>query len=327
MRFELKNINDQIPKDIDIYICSSSFEDRSLTILKSIEESRIRNAIICTNHDQKEIVGANTTKIKKLLSCKIEIAKFDSNNPLTIADQLRDKINILSTTKQQNVVVDITTFTHEALLILFKLIQLNEEYSKNKEIIFLYNSAQSYCYDAKGIESIWLSKGLKDKRTILGYPGKFKPYNPSHFVMLFGYEVERAKHLIDAYEPDTLSLGIADEKESVASDVHNISMNLHNNLKVVYEDVFDFSFSCINPIKTVKLLGEHVNKFPAHNVVISPMNNKISTLACGLFAMNRPEIQIISSRANIYNTNSYSKSSDYFYKFEFNALIEELSEE
>ncbi|PCJ01120.1 MAG: hypothetical protein COB15_01415 [Flavobacteriales bacterium] len=321
MRFQLNVINDQLPGTIDIFICNSSFEERSLAILKQIDKSSIKNAIICSNQDQNDIVGENANTIVSLLNCPVLLAKFNTEDPLTIADQLIDKISALITGVEQNIVVDVTTFTHEALLILLKIFKLNDLCSLCK-VTLLYNSASSYCSSANNADEVWLSKGLKDKRTILGYPGRFKPNNSLHLIMLVGFEVERAKHLIEAYESDKLSIGMADKDESVEYNVHEVNLNKYEDLKVVYNDVEEYYFSCIDPVKTAKSLNEHINKFENHNVVLSPMNNKISTIGCALLAINKPEIQVISSRANVYNTVSYSEPSEYFYKFDLEELLQ-----
>lgn len=320
MKYQLDIINNHLPETIDIFICNSSFEKRSLAILNNINKSSIKNAIVCSNQDQNNIVGENAESIINILNCPTQLAKFDTNNPLTIADQLIEKISLLRTNAGQNIVVDVTTFTHEALLILLKIFKINDLCSLCN-VILLYNSASAYCSNAKNSDDVWLSKGLKDKRTILGYPGRFKPNNPLHLIMLVGFEVERAKLLIEAYEANTLSIGMADKDESVEYNVHQINLNKYGDLKVIYSDVEEYFFSCIDPIKTAKYLNEQINKFENHNVVLSPMNNKISTIGCALIAISKPEIQIISSRANAYNTESYSEPSNYFYKFDLEELL------
>ncbi|WP_417364275.1 hypothetical protein [Galbibacter sp.] len=321
MKTHLNKLNESLPDHIDLFLCNSSFEDRSLVLLSSIDSSKIKYAIICTNTDQSDIVGQNALSIQNKLKCDSEFANFDTNNPLSIADELLKRLSRFD--NKMEIVVDITTFTHEALLILLKIFQISKSYLKNN-IHLIYNSAKSYCHTVENIDDIWLSKGLRDKRTILGYPGRFKPYNPLHFIMLVGFENERAKHLIESYEPSVLSLGIADKKESVAPDIHEINLSRYKNLKILYKDVYEFTFSCINPLATYNILNEYIARYKNYNVVISPMNNKVSTLGCGLFALSNPQVQLISSRANLYNTESYSKASKYFYKFNLRDLMKAI---
>ena len=77
----------------------------------------------------------------------------------------------------------------------------------------------------------------------------------------------------------------------------------------IYKDVDIFEISCINPILTKKRIQEQIDKYPNYNVVIAPMNNKISTLGASLLAIEMPEIQICYSSPNIYNVDGYSKAS------------------
>jgi hypothetical protein len=318
MKKKLKNINSHLPTSIDLFLTCSSFEDRCLTISKHIDVSRVKKTLVFYNDDQRKLVKDRAEQLCSFF-LNAELIAFDSNNSLTIADKF---LHIFLDTElsNKNIVVDITTFTHEALLILLKVLTLFKK--ETSTILLVYNSASAYCHEVKSKEEIWLSKGLKDKRTILGYPGKTIPYQSFHFIMLVGYEIERAKLLIEAYEPEFLSLGLGAENESIDHDLYLVNKHKYENLKIIYKDIGEFDFSCIHPISTAKSLLQQINRFPNYNVVISPMNNKISTLGCGLLAINKPDIQIIYSRANIYNTECYSISSKDFYIFEFNNLLQ-----
>ena len=55
------------------------------------------------------------------------------------------------------------------------------------------------------------------------------------------------------------------------------------------------------------------------NIVIAPMNNKISTVGASLAAISNENIQLAYAKASLYNTDGYSSPSDnvYFFKINF----------
>lgn len=314
----LNKINNHIFESIDVFICSSSFEERSFVIADSIHKESVKQALICTNQDQKKYVGKNASQLAKRFNNSL-IVNLSTDDPIKSVDSLIKAFLGSQKRKGQNILIDMTTFTHETLLVLLKIVCL---YSKvNDKVQFIYNSAKSYCYNKSNDEDMWLSKGLKDKRNVLGYAGSFKPYQKLHFIVLVGYEIERAKHLIESLEPDLLSLALGRRLESINSNIYSVNKFKYENLKTIYDKVNEFDFSCIDPSKTRIDLLDYIDQYPNYNVVLSPMNNKISTLGCGLAAIKKGDIQILYSRANTYNTECYSEASDNFYLFELSDLL------
>ena len=147
---------------------------------------------------------------------------------------------------QNQLLLILLLFTHEALLILFKVID-SLVYPNGHSIVYLYNPAHKYSYDSS---EVWLSKGLKDMRTVIGYPGRFKPYNRLHLSILVGYENERAKLTLESIEPNIISLGKAAKLESVNPDMAENNLQAYEDIKSMYKDVTEFEFSCLEPTKT-----------------------------------------------------------------------------
>ena len=63
----------------------------------------------------------------------------------------------------------------------------------------------------------WLSKGVKEIRSVLGFPGEILPSRKNHLIVLTGYEYERAKTIIDILQPYSLALGFG-EASNVNAD-------------------------------------------------------------------------------------------------------------
>ncbi len=305
-KMKVSSINNYFTDKIDLFICSSSYERRSLLIPKNISYNNIKNCFICMNEDLEVLVGRNSLLISSFFT-KSTLVKLSTKSPLITADNFIKNFTKVISKKPMHVVVDMTTFTHESLLIVIKVLALYRD--KISKIQFLYNPARDYSINSKTISGKWLSKGIKNIRTVLGYPGKFNPSNKLHFIVILGYEPERTQQLIDKYEPELLTLGFGSKKESINSRLFQINKEKLKKFTNIYKDVDIFEISCINPILTKKRIQEQIDKYPNYNVVIAPMNNKISTLGASLLAIEMPEIQICYSSPNIYNVDGYSKAS------------------
>lgn len=307
-------------------IGSVSFDDRSRTIASKLDNDKILNTIFFHNQIVSHSISgkrklAHIEALKEILGSKLELLVISKDDPIKLSESLFKGIKNIWSTTSNNIVVDITTFTREALLILVKIFATL--YDGKKKIIFLYNPAQEYSYNEKESDKKWLSKGIRDTRTVLGFPGRFKPTNKLHLIIIVGYEYEKAKKLIDIYEPSLLTLAIPSAEESINKDVYNICALKYEDLLKIYDSsaILKLPVSGKDPIKTKEILQIHIKKNEGYNHVIAPLNNKISTLGCALVALKNNTIQLCYTRASIYNVNGYSLASDYCYLFNFEDLI------
>ena len=206
--FEIMNISElyhSITQKYDLFICFNSFEKRCVSIASHLPIDKFAAALILTNKVHLENEEENLQKLSSLFSEKGTVVQLDLSSPVDIADKIIEQLNekIFSLEKKR-VFVDITTFTHESLLILFAIFK--EKYSE-AEIICGYNNAKAYSSDKTDIESKWLSRGIGEVRSVLGYPGNLKPSQDNLLMVIVGYEFERAARIIDAISPDYLSIG------------------------------------------------------------------------------------------------------------------------
>lgn len=149
------------------------------------------------------------------------------------------------------------------------------------------------------------SKGCKDIRNVVGYPGYWNPVYKYHLIVLSGFEQERITGLVEMLEPDSLSLG-------VCSDSTNDN---HNNTILQYREKFDdwarnlqvlkkyeqFNFSCINIEETVKILEKIIISNSKMNYILAPLNTKLSTVAAGIVALKNESIQLCYPIPEAYN--------------------------
>jgi hypothetical protein len=194
------------------------------------------------------------------------------------------------------------------------LIDVTKE--SDDQLEFLYTPAKEYSLNQKNDEK-WLSKGIRDIRSVLGYSGELTPSKKNHLIILVGFEVERVLQLIESYEPAVVSLGISSADQSINADHFKINEKRYVNILNAYQNAKRFDFSAIDPDKTKEQLRKQIDLFPGHNVIIATLNTKISTIGAGLLAIEDPTIQLCYATANQYNIEGYSLPDDECYILKF----------
>ena len=295
------------------YICSSSFEDRCLSVAEQVDPAAVSSALICMNEDMRDVVSRNDARLRERFGGKAVPVSLRTDRPLHSADGIQKALSELASGETRKYLVDITTFTHEGLLILLNL--LRQHANPGDSALFAYNPAGDYAVGMDE-EDKWLSKGIGEIRSVLGYPGRLRPSRKCHLIVLVGYEVERAGMLIEAYEPAVVSLGLGAREESVSRNLYELNTMFHQRLKDKLENVHEFPFSCINHAETRKAIEKQARSYEGYNVVLAPMNTKISSIGAAVAAFANEDIQLCYAQAYQYNYEHYSTPSDQCYLFD-----------
>lgn len=291
-------------------ICFSSFEERCLTVPQAVRTCMISQIYVILNVSDSS-TSQNWENAK--LICKdfneAEIVEINVDDPIAVADKFLKIIQELIEQKMINLLIDVSTFTHETLLIMLRLLYDNNRFFN---ITCLYNGASSYSIGDRP-EQVWLSKGCRDVRNVIGYPGILKPSLKTHVIVLAGFEIERVTGLVEVLEPDILSIGQGFEPTDIK---HEDSMRYFKEKFLLWKNTFQntatktFEFSCCNIEKTINLLTDIVENESEMNYILVPLNTKLSTLAVGLYALVNLNIQVCYAIPEIYNSLGYSKPSD-----------------
>lgn len=291
----LDELNNFIPDRVG-FICFASFESRCLSVPKAIDQGKIVKTWILRNNYGRtaETNQVNFDIIKELSKNKEEL-EFSLKRSDKIADLIYKLMKELKTMHIEKIIVDISTFTHEVLLILIKALYIVK--NNFEKILFLYNGADRYAE--------WLSKGCKDIRNVVGYPGYWNPAYKYHLIVLSGFEQERITGLVEILEPDSLSLGVCSDS---TNDNHNDTIQRYRkrfddwarNLQVLkkYER---FDFSCTNIEDTVKSIEKITNLNSEMNYILAPLNTKLSTVAAGMVALKNENVQLCYPIPEAYN--------------------------
>ena len=292
-----------------LFICSSSFEKRCLIIPNEISKNKSIEAVICYFPNNYVETEKNTENLKNLFLGRYSTIELSFETPLDNYDKLFDKLTI---NKKEHIYVDVSTFTRETLLIIIKILSLPMFEATN--IHLCYCPSSRYSSYEEGTSLPWLSKGVRIIRSVVGYSGDMSPIKDLLLIILVGFEYERAQTLIEVFEPNKLYLGMA-----LPTDSHNkllSEINLRNFDKLLEKNSqsIKFQFSC-------KKMEQNIENINDYNIVISPMNNKLSTLSIAAIAQKYPEVQICYALANQYNTESYSYPEDFIYVLSLNEIM------
>jgi hypothetical protein len=260
-----------------------------------------------------------------------KVVELSHGDPIESIDRIIECLDsYLSSVSTQKVIVDITTFTHEIVLMLLMLFK--QKYNKI-DVTFAYSNAKDYdqSEDGKSLQGgKWLSKGIDEIRSILGYPGDLFPAQQTHLIVIVGYEYDRAISIITEMEPTSLSLafGKSNSFTAEAPDTNGKHYGAREHFEEVVSDaisivpkgrIYDFDISCNDPQQAKADIQKHLSQYSeaidGKNIVLFPLNNKVSTLGAGLLALERRDIQLCYAPALVYNYSNYSIPGDECYLF------------
>ena len=269
-------------------------------------------ALVCRYSGYLELTESNYKTMHELTTDKAKDISLDKDSPLSIYDTLYDA---LQEYRPKSILLDITTFTRETILIILML--LRQDAFKDIDVTLSYVPADRYS-ECNNDKDIWLSKGVNGIRTILGYAGVNTSLKKTLLIVLVGFEKERAEILINSFEADKLYLGCVPPEESHNKALSEINKANFDRLTNLVGECNTFEFSCRYLDRTYSVLKEIIesNK-EEYNIIISPMNNKLSTLAVANVAFDYPEVQVCYASTNQYNTEAYSSAADKVILFDF----------
>lgn len=301
---------------IDVFITSSSFEERCFVVPEFVSQSSVKRSIVFYNENEVKQIITNAASLAKMLPHADQIP-LNSDDPISNYARIDSAIvACCENSTRPNILIDSTTFTHENLLILLRLLSIR--FSRIASVYFSYVGAQDYSTNTEKDEDKWLSKGIREIRTVLGYPGFTDPTEKNHLMILFGFESERTRKIIEEYEFENVTLGFADLDQSIQSNHYKINLERHQKLMAEYPNAKKFIFSLTDPQETKAQIINYLSapSYKDLNTVIAPLNNKISTIGAGLAAIENKNIQIAYAKPNIYNTRGYSIPNNDIYFFE-----------
>lgn len=293
-----------------VYLCAASYEARAVTAaeyLMAIAKplgSYVFHAVDCC----EQINGAVEILSKILPNC--ELVETRLNDPTFSARNIVNTVERVCGLGKRDVLIDITTFTHEQLLVLMRVLLLKK--AELGRVCCVYTHSREYSYGAEG-EAKWLSRGCKEIRSVIGFPGMMVPGNSMTLVVLSGFEFERATEVIAEMEPDRLVIGTGLAQDGEAS-IHQQSMRkfqrLIRDFCSMRSNVSEFEFSSQDVDAAESTIGVVLQRAESENIVVVPMNTKLSTVALAKVVIKNPAVQICYAQPVFYNIDAYSLAGD-----------------
>lgn len=322
-RHSLVDARTVISGQVDAFLCCASFERRGLSLAESLGWDRIPLAFVGLNSIRSAELQTNVDVVLQELGQRCKFVSMSRSDPVATADAWTTALREVGGDGPRTWLVDVTTFTHEALLILLAV--LRSRSVRRDRYLLGYVSASDYDPANAGAEK-WLSKGVEDVRTVLGYPGAVVPSRKTHLLILTGFEHERASRLIQVFEPNRVSLGYG--SPGTETDAKHAAANarfcdLATEMAARYALVEKFEFPCNDPWRVRDALLAQRQRFGEYNAVIAPMNTKLSTVGCAMAAWHDPSIQLCYAQASQYNYAHYSLPGAHFYLAEVGELYPE----
>lgn len=311
-RIRLDDLTERLAGDIELFICSASFERRCQSIADKLAPGMVKNVLIAENQNHLHLHGKNPAQLKRRFPGKYSMVMLDTTDPMKTASNLRTSLDNFPDVSGKRILIDITTFTHEALLILLTLIKFK---FKRAQIECVYIGAGEYSLgDAE--KDKWLSKGVGEVRSVLGFPGEFLPSRKLHLIILVGFEDDRATELIRRYEPSMISLGYGETSELEAKNHSSINRNRFQMVKAIYGSANEFTFLCYDPEKTKSCIERQAGLRKDMNVIVAAMNTKLSSVGAALAAFDNEAIQLCYAQAHSYNYEHYSSPGEHVYLYD-----------
>lgn len=302
-KLPLTSLRDQ-SHPFDVLICFASFEGRCLSIPLHTDPRHLVQSLVCIHDDATSAAMIHADRIVNHLGNSATRVPLARRDPARIATELYARVcDISRSSRKLRIGLDITTFTHESLLIVLRL--LESCLDSRMTIVLLYANALEYSVGDPP-DRKWLSRGVRDVRSVFGYPGEPLPGAKYHLIILPGIESERAEELAREFEPSRISVGIADDGEVDTRPHQAVHIHHCERLRTLAKDVGIFVFPAYSVDGTRLALIDQIDKHPQENVVVAPMNTKLSTVGASLAARMRPAVQLCYVVPLLYNYDAYS---------------------
>jgi hypothetical protein len=304
MKLRLDSLPEQFNRGLDLFVCSASFEERCESIPMALRGARIQKVFVCENRNSFAAVSASAKRIRASFGRRAKPVVLDKWDPLYGADQLDTMTASCVSAGIDTIAVDVTTFTHESLLIFLKI--LHSRLREGHTLYLLYNPAEEYAVGLPDEEK-WLCKGIKEIRSVLGYSGRMVPSKGQHLIVLMGFEPERTVEIVESYEPTALSLGCGEG--AFGEKHHHLNWSFHQSVVARYPGCFQFVFPTEDPIGARDSILRQKELGGDLNTVVAPMNTKLSTIGAAMAGIEADDMQLCYASARHYNIDGYSRPS------------------
>jgi hypothetical protein len=315
-KIPLEKLSEEFSSFNGTLLVGLGFDSRCLSVLSKFPKNMAVDIIGISNAGRCEKFQNKIEEFRNLANAECSVVGLGAAHVTEIADQLSVRLTDALEDPAAKLLIDITSLSHELLALLLGILH---ELGGLDRVSLIYVGAAAYSVNTEH-SLMWLSRGVKDVRSVLGFPGTMLPSKKLHLIILTGFEVERASEVILRYEPASMSIGLGAKGQSISDTHYSKNKEFFERISAFAtskdygtDEVFHFSFSCISPTETKDQLIAHINElggFEQKNIVVCPLNTKLSTVGVVLAALENPELQICYAEPEEYNTEGYAIPGD-----------------
>lgn len=276
------------------------FETRSIEIIRRSPQYEWTSFTCFVSKVRSEVAQQNLDASSGVKTLNRADYELDTQEPIETARILFEGVHHFhDRARGAPALLDITSFRREELLILLSLIS-----RLPRSDIADWHLA----YVGARFMGEWLSGEVTEVRSVLGYPGEARPSKSTRLVILMGFEVARARRIIESYEPKEIILGMGRKADSINNDLYVRNKELFEQLGREFKGSIEttFEFSARDPLAVKQELASVIGDPARANLVIAPLHTKLSTIGVGLYGASEPLAQICYASVDEYNEAAYS---------------------
>ena len=283
-------------------VAAASFEERSLVTTRRFLETLgepgdvyLANVIEDNVQYEENVAAFRELGIKRMKS----LDRFDSRALWSWTWETVQAV------PRGDIIVDITCFPRDLLgMILFAISLMRNKFAK---VLVKYIAAPEYGYATQSPKleesARWLSQGVRDIRSIIGFPGIFSGEKAGHLIALAGHEEGRLMEIVEYVEPRKLSIGSGEVGSSTTAGADEYSRHvvqaLRSRVPVPGIETLGFRSDSVRDVYD-SLLRVRLD-FGSENVSLTAMNTKLSFVGAALFALRERRVRVVYAVPEKYN--------------------------
>jgi hypothetical protein len=198
-------------------ICRASFEGRSLVVSQALRKAGEVRHIVFASAKRSELAQRHLAAMQDVAG-PVDVVELDTKNSIVAADRLFTTVRAAAREDGlADTVIDISSFRREELLMLLAMLRsINPPPQNNCELVYV---------TASEMASDWISRSFLGVRSVMGYAGRIWPSRRTKLVVMIGFEIDRARSIIENYEPAEVVLGMGGASESISAELHERNRN------------------------------------------------------------------------------------------------------
>lgn len=224
------------------------------------------------------------------------------------------------------VAIDATCFTRELLGMLLFALSVKRQQISSIVVHYVATGKDGYATQNEKLpeDERWLTKGILEIRSIVGYPGDFSSERKRRVIALAGHESKRLLEILEFIEPEQLSIGNETKGSSTVVGAETISKNVADELRdrIPIPNINEVTFHANSINDTFESVSTLLKSYDDENVFLVPMNTKLSFIGAALAALQNRNVRMVYAVPEVYNPN-YSKGAGKLTSHDITRIIHE----